>query len=371
MLFGRESSGPAYTDAFRSIKHVDDNNNGILQPSDGYIVAGFSNRPANSGAGLHNGYIAKIDVGNRGLNPTQGWGFTYGHSGEDYFMDIIQLDEDSDGFHDDGYLAAGFTNSTFGQTFPLGLGGYNILLTKVDELGNEVWSKLYGTDDDDVAYTVIQTDDDFDGQNDDGFIVVGATGSIVFTETMEIDDAHMGSSTEFYVLKIASDGSVEWSYKIAQGDDAAAYSVVQADDYAFVVGGESRLANDDLQATMLKISQCGDEIVWARHYPDDPTQAGGVDHAREVIQKSDGGYALFGSTCSYSGAGGSAPKGDFYLIKTDCRGDVCLSGALNLTLINPGTLTRTVDAIDSNGPDDIEGDPVLLSSRRRLRNMSW
>ena len=264
MLFGYETTGPVFDDQFRSNKNADDNDNGQVDVSDGFVMAGFSEQPAPSPALQYNGYIAKVAVNAQGQNPVYSWGFTYGDSEDDYYMDIIQLDEDGDGFNDDGYLAAGFSNSSFG-VLPAGLGGFNVFITKVDENGIELWSNLYGTDNDDVAYAVFQTDDDFDGQKDDGFIVVGATGTVNFTPTLEVNE--LTSSTDFYVLKIASDGSVEWSYTIDQEDNAIAYSVIQADDFSFVVGGDSRLANGDVQATMFKISQCGDQIVWARHYP--------------------------------------------------------------------------------------------------------
>lgn len=359
MLFGREPTGTAYDDQFRSIKPADDNNNGSNDRSDGFVMAGFSEQLAPSPAFFYNGYIAKINVNAQGQNPTQPWGFVYGHDQDDYFMDIIQVDEDSDSFNDDGYLAVGFSNSTFGA-LPVGMGGYNIFITKVDENGNEQWSKLYGTDDDDVAYAIVQTDDDFDGQKDDGFIIVGATGTVNFTPTMEVDEVPLSTATNIYVLKIASDGTLEWSHIIDQVDDGVAYSVIQADDFSFVLTGDARLANLDVQPVMIKISQCGDGIVWARHYPDDPSVSIATDHSRELIQKSDGGYALFGTTCTYSGGGGGAAKGDFYLIKTDCVGDVCLSDALSLTLVNPGTIEHDVDPTVGYGPDDDIGNPVLL-----------
>ena len=87
---------------------------------------------------------------------------------------------------------------------------------------------------------------------------------------------------------------------------------------------------------------------------DDPSANATLDHARQVIQKSDGGYALFGSTFKVDA------KGDFYLVKTDCVGDVCMSGTLNLSLVNPSTLSHTVNATEGNGPDEELGDPELL-----------
>jgi len=61
--------------------------------------------------------------------------------------------------NDGGYALAGYTNS-------FGSGGKDFWLVKTDSVGNQLWNKTYGGPGDEVAYSVIQT-------NDGGYILSG------------------------------------------------------------------------------------------------------------------------------------------------------------------------------------------------------
>ena len=98
------------------------------------------------------------------------WSKTYGEFGHSEARSVI---ESSDG----GYALAGFTNS-------FGSGGYDFYLVKVDSSGNEEWSRTYGEDNTDVAYSLVQT-------SDGEYVIAGWTGS------------YDPPKSQFYLVKIA------------------------------------------------------------------------------------------------------------------------------------------------------------------------
>ena len=53
---------------------------------------------------------------------------------------------------DNGYIIVGYSDNH-------GFGAKDIFLTKLDQLGDTVWSKLYGTVQDEIGHTVVQTSD--------------------------------------------------------------------------------------------------------------------------------------------------------------------------------------------------------------------
>jgi hypothetical protein len=116
-----------------------------LQTNDGgYALAGYTN---SFGAGDKDFWLVKTDsVGN------QLWNKTYGGLGDEVAYSVIQT-------NDGGYALAGYTNS-------FGAGDKDFWLVKTDSVGNQLWNKTYGGLGDEVAYSVIQT-------NDGGYILSG------------------------------------------------------------------------------------------------------------------------------------------------------------------------------------------------------
>lgn len=86
--------------------------------------------------------------------------------------------------------------------------------------------------------------------------------------------------------------------------------MVQTSDGGFALAGSSQSFGGGSDCYLVKIYNW--TVQWSKHY-------GGTnwDQANSIIQTSDGGYALAGYTFSY-GAG----QDDFYLIKTDASGNM-------------------------------------------------
>ena len=141
------------------------------------------------------------------------------------------------------------------------------------------WSKTYGGISYDEARDVQQT-------NDGGFIVVGWTWSFG------------AGGRDVLVLKLDSDGNLQWQRTYGGGQNDWAYSIEQTSDGGYIVAGASTSFSADytLEMWILKLKNNGD-IDWQKvyHQPVDYTHEG----AYCVRQTSDGGYIAVGWAQSY------------------------------------------------------------------------
>ncbi len=122
----------------------------VQQTTDGgYIVAGET---GSFGAGNADAYLIKTDS----LGDTL-WSCTYGGSGGDWGYSVQQTT-------DGGYIVAGETRS-------FGAGAYDAYLIKTDSLGDTLWSRTYGGPYNYLAYARTFVQQTTDG----GYIVSGRT----------------------------------------------------------------------------------------------------------------------------------------------------------------------------------------------------
>ncbi len=225
----------------------------IRQTSDGgYIVAG-STEPSDEG--YSNAWVTKLDQAGNVL-----WQKTYGASSSDSVNSIQQT---SDG----GYIVAGSTES-FGE------GYIDVWVLKLDSNGEVLWLKTYGAVGDDYANSVQQT-------SDGGYIIVG------YTSSFGVGDL------DVWVLKLRSDGSVDWQKRYdGSGGDDYANSVQQTSDGGYIIAGyTSPLGNSrGGDAWVLKLQSNGD-VLWQKTYGNERE-----DTALAIQQTVDGGYIVAGYT---------------------------------------------------------------------------
>lgn len=231
--------------------------------------------------------ISLIHPGRLEANKTESqqiqWGRTYGGI---YSDDGNSVQPTRDG----GYIVGGSTNS-------FGSGGRDVYLVKTDPFGRIVWSRTYGGERGDYAYSVQQT-------GDGGYIVAGYTSS--FKEAYE---------TDVYLIKTDSLGNTEWSRTYGGSDYDYGYSVQQTADGGYVVAGNSwSWGAEDSDVYLIRTDSQG-YLEWSRTY-------GGTSHdyAYSVQQTADGGYIVAGYTRSFGAA-----YNDVYLIKTDYLGYIAWS----------------------------------------------
>ena len=245
----------------------------IRQTSDGgYIAAG---QTASFGAGRDDSLIIKLDQqGN-----TQ-WQKTYGGRYDDRASSICQSSMG-------GYLVGGHTAS-------FGAGEWDFWILKLDENGLIQWQYTYGGKQTEYLRSVQETDDG-------GYILAGTTATFF-----------KGYLYNFWVVKIASDGLIQWERSFGGAESEWGQSICRSTDGGYIVAGDKSIPSDGAyDFWILKLSS-GGKIQWQYTYG-----KGKHDIAYAIAQRGDGGYFVSGFTES-SGLG----NGDIWVMKIDPDGRV-------------------------------------------------
>jgi len=242
----------------------------IQQTNDrGYIVAGTTN---SFGIGYCDFLVIKLN-----LQGNIDWVKTFGGVNDEYAFSIQQT-------NDGGYIVAGYTSL-----------GYDFLVIKLTSQGDIEWTKTFGREMSDVAYSVQQT-------NDGGYIVAGYT-------------QFYASEDDFLVIKINSQGEIEWAKIFGGVSSDVAFSIKQTNDGGYIVTGwTNSFGAEDLDCLVIKLTPQGN-IEWAK------TIGGPSEDVPLSIQQThDGGYIVVGETYSF-GAGNE----DLLVIKLDSQGNIELA----------------------------------------------
>uniref|UniRef100_A0A7V5XIA6 Bacterial repeat domain-containing protein n=1 Tax=Thermodesulfobacterium geofontis TaxID=1295609 RepID=A0A7V5XIA6_9BACT len=206
----------------------------LQQTSDrGYIIVGWT--ATTTQASSCDVYLIKTDsYGN------MVWEKTFGGGDHDAGYSVQEVA--------DGYIVAGLTRS-------YGAGEEDIYLVKIDTQGNIVWSKTYGGDKFDSAFSILQA---FDG----GFVIVGTTSSFgpetLIKEVIdtsadyyrfleELNRARYYKGDNIYLIRTSADGSLLWAVNLGGNGVDRAYSVRQTLDGGFILAGttNSHKSNDN------------------------------------------------------------------------------------------------------------------------------
>ncbi|HHT9125377.1 MAG TPA: BACON domain-containing protein [Candidatus Brocadiia bacterium] len=260
----------------------------------GYIAAGTS---GSTGANTNGGYdiwVVKLDA-----NGAIQWQKAYGGSLSEYAGDIRQT-------NDGGYIVAG-------STYSFGAGKADILVIKLDAMGNIQWQKTYGKSDYDVASSIQQT---FDG----GYIVAGTTtsfGVVINGIVSEIPDA--------WVLKLDAIGNIQWQKVYGGTASDTASSIQQTSDGGYIVAGTTFLPTSGANADIwvFKLDASG-KIQWQKTFVDKIYMGGlAYEYATSVQQTSDGGFVVAGCSGAFGGGAYSGGYGgDFWVLKLDTNGNL-------------------------------------------------
>ncbi len=231
-----------------------DNGYSAIQTFDkGYIVAGAT---SSFGSGATDAYILKTDSLGDAL-----WQKTFGGINIDQAYAINQTS-------DSGYVIAGYTNS-------YGNGGYDMYVIKTNKFGDTIWTKTYGGNNWDFAYSIEPT-------TDGGYIIAGGTYS------------YGKGNEDMYLVKINSLGDTLWTKTFGGAKDDEARSVKQTSDGGFILTGFSKSKGDTLSDFYtVKTNNMGDTL-WTK-------KNGGnkEDFAFDIIEANSGGYYISGKTKSF------------------------------------------------------------------------
>jgi uncharacterized delta-60 repeat protein len=230
------------------------------------------------------------------------WAKTYGGSGHEEANAIAQT---SDG----GYILAGYTESNDNQVSG-NHGNKDFWILKVNVAGHIEWQRCFGGLEDDVATSIEET-------SDGGYIVAGYTDS----NTGDIQTSN--GARDFWVIKLNSQGNIEWKQCYGgQGDDEANH-ITETPDGGFIVVGSTRSTdilthhgNNDV--LVIKLNASGG-IEWQRCY-------GGTnnDYGNKIRLTPDGGYIFAGRSASNNGdvSGRNGFYADAWVVKIDSSGNI-------------------------------------------------
>jgi len=274
----------------------------LIQTSDGgYAIAGAT---TSFGAGELDVYLVKLDA-----NGNLQWTKTIGGPEIEEGNSLLQT---SNG----GYVIAGYTAS-------FGAGKADVYVVKLDANGNLQWTKTIGGKDEDVGTSLIQT-------SDSGYAIAGVTKSFG------------AGKADVYVVKLDANGNLQWTKTIGGENDDRGFSLIQTSDGGYAIAGETEsfgAGKDDVYVVKL---DANGNLQWTKtidvknEYLSEPS----------LIQTSDGGYAIAGSTISF-GAGWI--NVDVYVVKLDKNGDACCSISQTSRVGSGGRLGSATPSIRSGG----------------------
>jgi len=218
-----------------------------------------------------------------GQAPLIEWQRSYGGNGID---GAASIEKTTDG----GFILIGATNSTDQQVSGLH-GSFDILVIKIDSLGNLVWQKCYGGSGLDGGEAVKAT-------NDGGYIITG------FTESNDGDvSGNHGGAGDLWIVKIDSIGQILWQkcYGGTQGESGYDIQVLP-NSQGYLILGITGSNDGDVQNLIgssdiwiIEIDTLGNimnEKCFGTIFEDFAFSA-------KLLQTTDGG--LFSSCFSYGG----------------------------------------------------------------------
>jgi len=251
-----------------------DGGSSVVQTGDGgYAIAGMTD---SFGAGSLDFWLVKTDA-----SGNMQWNQTYGGPIRDEAYSMVQT-------VDGGYAIAGGTES-------FGAGAYDFWLVKTDASGNVQWNQTYGGVNGDWGYSMVQT-------SDGGYAMAGGT---------EIIDAGRWD-VDFWLVKTDASGNVLWNATYGGTGNDWALSMVQTSEGGYAMAGWTNSFGAGSDDFWLVKTDASGNVQWNQTYG-----GTGGDNAWSLVQTSDGGYAMVGTTHSFG-----VVQGDFYLVKTDPAGNM-------------------------------------------------
>ena len=209
-------------------------------------------------------------------NNSDVWLLKLDHFGNEQWVNIFGSVERDECFaleqtNDGGYILTGYygeTSSSYGE----------IWLSKMDNLGNQIWSNTYGVGR--ASYSVQQT-------SDNGYIIA--------------------TSPNNDVLKIDGFGNLQWTRNYVSDIDQI-FSIKQTNDAGYIMTGQ--VFGNQIQVCTIKVDSLGNTIL-IKKYGNNSF----FNESRDIEQTTDGGYIIAATK------GLSDTTNVAWLIKTDNQGD--------------------------------------------------
>lgn len=211
--------------------------------------------------------------------------------------------------NDGNYLVAGYTHSSDGDV-NIRYGGYDVWLLKVNANdGSIIWEKNYGGTKDERVRSISQW------PNGD-FVFSGNTES----ENYDLAGTVNHNGEDIYVSRIDSSGSLKWAVQYGgPGKDRAYYCTRDVDGNVLIAGKDSSNGGDvsgshgESDVWVLKLKYSDGSLMWEKAF-------GGSsdDEGFRINPTPDGGYIIGATSESSDGdSPGNRGHSDYWFIKVD------------------------------------------------------
>ncbi len=255
---------------------------------------------------------------------------------------------------DEGYILAS-TTTEFGAV------GKDIQVVRVDQFGNELWSKIYGGVNNEIA-TDVET-------IDEGFLVLG------YSE-VSFDDKEM------YISRLDADGNVIWENSYGNPFESLVAKSMMIDDEGNIVVAGSRSFwgfnnTFDSEATLFKFDLDGNLLemqslnFWIDEFANNNLPGEGNINTSSVIQTNDGNYLFTGLVTPRVNLFSVA--GNTIIYKTDkffntiwykdyhtCNHCFCLAEGLDVVEDDEGNFYIGIKSESNGCYDDLGSEVVVL-----------
>jgi hypothetical protein len=245
----------------------------------GYLVTGYT---TSFGAGSKDVYVVKLDKNGNAV-----WSKTYGGESWDVGMSACSTGN--------GYMICGFTHSH-------GAGEEDVYVIRIDENGNELWTKTYGGERFEFGNSITKTGS--------GHYVIGAT-----TGTFG------GGNSDMYLLEIDEEGNVLWTKSIGGQLNSIlpeagrtpfdwCSQMKACSDGGYILVGYSN-ARDIMNVFVVKTDGKGN-VLWGKNFGNSTF----YDYGYSVSENSSGEYVVCGTSKSIK------DNNDIFVAKLDDRGNI-------------------------------------------------
>jgi hypothetical protein len=284
----------------------DDRGTDIITTNDGgFALLGYSKSADGDvtlNAGAQDFWILKINSEGSIL-----WQKTFGYDGADSGTAVLQT-------QDNGFLITGVLDVSAsggqGNSKSAKHAGGDIWVLKLALNGNLEWSKYFGGSFTDVPFGVVET-------SENEYIIAASSDS------KDFNISNNNGSYDFWILKIAADGTLIWEKSFGGSEIDEPRAVVATTDGNFMIVGDTRSSDKDVSNNrggadlwMLKIAANG-TLIWQK-----TIGASGFDVARSISKTDDNGFIIAGNSRSSDNGFTNQGQNDAWILKVDIGGDV-------------------------------------------------
>lgn len=184
-----------------------------------------------------------------------------------------------------------------------------IINTVFSQVPSIAWEKSYGGSKFDLPSSIFQT-------ADNGYVIAGSSTSDDGDLTMNY------GSQDYWIVKISSNGLLEWQKSLGGSRGDTAECIIQTSDGGYIVSGFTSSSNGDVtfnhgasDVWVVKLDIDGN-IKWENSYGGTSSENG-----KNIIQTLDGGYIIAASSSSNDGDVSKNNGGaDYWIIKISNTG---------------------------------------------------